>query len=693
MLKQIGRYILSLLAILGCCSVSAQPVDVGNIDIVRDLYGVPHIFTETDREAVYGIAWTQCEDNFNMMQSNFAAVRGMAARIDGKDGAILDLIYSIFRIEDHVEKRFELDVGPEMKELLDAYTAAINRYAELHPKEVLSKKLFPLSARDAIANYCLGMLLTHNSVLELGKLLTKDFNYDPVPTGSNAMAFNKGITSDQKTYLVGNPHQPVNHFSNFWECSVHSKEGLEFFGVTFSGGGLTPVIGTNRNLGWTHTTNYQNCSDVYLLEMHPDKKLQYKYDGEWLELEEQRNRLRVKVGPLVIPVNRKSYWSKYGPVLKRKDGYYAFKSNNFYNLKAAEQWYRMALAQDFETFRAALDIQGIPLQTFTYADKESNIYHLSMNIHPRRSEDFDWTKVLPGNTSKNNWSFDNVHPISDMPQIKNPSCGYLYDCNNTVFDMTAPEENLKPEDYPASWHLLKSNTVRAKSLANLIASHSTLSYEDIRKIRESVYVDKNDLSFRNCTNCDDIPKVLQKHPELKNAWEVFDKWDGHYSIDNKQAGILALSSYYLTDYVKKQIGNIERPIPEEEMVKAVLKAEKHLRKHFGTLEVPLGEIQRAVRFDTDVPMYGNINTLANGSFEGGKKGKLELSGGDTYIMYAVYGTDGLERLETINVFGNSNKEGHPHSTDQTELYINKKTKRVELDLHRIKDLGLVYHPE
>jgi acyl-homoserine-lactone acylase len=45
-------------------------INVDNIDIIRDEYGVPHIFTKTDAEAIYGIAWTQCEDNFNMMQVN-----------------------------------------------------------------------------------------------------------------------------------------------------------------------------------------------------------------------------------------------------------------------------------------------------------------------------------------------------------------------------------------------------------------------------------------------------------------------------------------------------------------------------------------------------------------------------------------------------------------------------------------------
>ncbi|MCL4146096.1 UNVERIFIED_CONTAM: hypothetical protein GTU68_037160, partial [Idotea baltica] len=505
--------------------------------------------------------------------------------------------------------------------------------------------------------------------------------------------FSPNITSDGKTYLVGNPHQPVNGIGNFWEVSVHSEEGYEMFGATFSVGGLVPALGTNRHLGWSHTTNYQNSSDVYRLEMHPKKKNYYKYDNEWRKLEVHKAKLKVKLAGIALPVKKKYYWSEYGPTFKKKSGYYSYKCNAFHNLKLIETWYKMGLSKNIEAFIAAIEIQGLVSQTITCAEKGGNIYHLSNFIHPKRDESFDWAKVLPGNTSENNWSLENLHPISDLPQVKNPQCGYVYNSNNTVFKMTGPSENPSFEDFPKSFHLLESNTIRANSFANLIEPFEKISFEEIRKIRENVIIDKQKLSFRNIMNGDNIPQIIAANPKLAACKKVYDKWNGSFDIENKQASMMALSSFYFTEYITSQFGNIEKDIPEPEIVKAILKAMKFLKKNYGTLEVELGEIQKAVRGDVALPMYGGPNTLANAHFQKFKKGKLKLAAGDSFIFYAKYNKDGLEELQNINAFGNSNKKGHPHSTNQTELYVNMQTKKVELDLKKLKSSGKTYHPK
>lgn len=701
MLKQ--YLILVSLLFLSIAIFAQKDLNLKNIEIVRDAYGVPHIFTKTDAEAVYGVAWAQCEDNFHLMQDNFASTKGLAGRLIGKTGAVLDLLYEVFKMDEFVNRRYAQDISPEMEKLLNNYTAAINKYAETHPKEVKHKKIFPITAKEVLGNHVLHFILLHSSAMELGKFLTKEFSYaliDNERHGSNAMAYSPNITADGKSYLVGNPHQPINEMGNFWEVSVHSEEGYEAHGATFSIGGLFPVIAANRNLGWSHTTNYQNSADIYKLEMHPSKKNHYKYDGEWIPLEVNTAKLKVKIGFMVIPVAKKYYWSKYGPTFKKKNGYFSFKSHAFHNIKAPEQWYKMGLAKNLEEFEAALDIQGLAAQTITYADKEGNIFHLSNFAHPYRNEEYDWselkkgnTVILPGNTSKSNWTLDKIHPISDLAQVKNPKCGYVYNCNNTVFRMTAPEENLKPEDFPAHFGMLESSMVRSNTFEKLISTHDKVTFEDVRKMRESVTIDKNKMSFRYCTNCSDIPLFLNKYPELAPAKEVFDKWNGSFAIDNKQAPLMAIAGMHIEEYVKSQFGNEEKEIPEKVMVKTVLKAQKFLLKHYGTLELELGTVQKAVRYGVELPMYGGINTLANTHIKPYKKGKVELAGGDSFIIYAKFGENGLEELNTVNAFGNSLKEGNPYSTNQTEMYVNQKTRKAELDLKKLKASGKIYNPK
>jgi len=194
---------------------------------------------------------------------------------------------------------------------------------------------------------------------------------------------------------------------------------------------------------------------------------------------------------------KKYFISKYGPTLKKKSGYYSYKSFVFHNLKGPEQWFRMGLAKNKQEFMDALTIQGLVNQTITYADKDMNIFHLSNFKHPYRDNQYDWTAVtkgnttiLPGNTAKNNWSLNKIYPIDKLPKVANPKCGYVFNTNNTVYNMTGAGENPQPGEFPKHFGLLHSNNVRSKTFERLIAEKEKVSFEDVRKIRESVVVDK-----------------------------------------------------------------------------------------------------------------------------------------------------------------------------------------------------------
>ncbi len=696
------RYILivATLLLISCDEkvIPLPAVDTENIEIIRDSYGVPHIFSKTDKEAIYGIAWAQCEDNFNLMQEKLIILKGMSGRVNGADGAKLDYIIQLFEIDQFIADRYEQDITPEIDGFLDSYASAVNRYAGLHPEEVELKRLFPITKHDLLKGGVINFMFLTNAFTEVAKIASdridlykEEGNF--MGAGSNAFAYSSNASSTGKTYLVGNPHQPIIGSASFWELSVHSEEGMDMFGATLAGGGLVPALGTNKNLGWSSTTNYEDYVDVYQLEMHPFKKNHYKYDGEWISLEEKVAKLKVKLGPIVIPKSESYYTSQYGPTMKTDSGYFSFRSNCFFNLKMTEQYYKMGKSRNFEEFWDALQLNGIPSQTFDYADREGNVMHMNNAVMPVRNKKYEWRKLLPGNTADTKWSFDQPYPVDSLVYVKNPTCGYIFTCNNNPTVCTAIEDQPKLENFPSSFGILSSNNVRSNRLGHLLASEENIDYEVVKRIRNDLYVDKLDMTARHFMNAKDMHIVLNKYPTLLPSKKVIDKWNGQFTIDNKHAGIVSLISVYITQYITDNFAIYDTSIPEEVIVEVFTKAQDFLMKHHGTLEVPLGDIQRIIRGDKDYPMYGGPNTLANAHFKINENGKLQCIKGDSYIFYAQYGDDGLERLETINVFGNSNKPDSPHFSDQLDIYKDMGTKKVNISRESIRASGTGYHPE
>ena len=102
---------------------------------------------KNDADAAYGLAWATAEDDFETMQHSLLAVKGKLASVTGKDGAMLDFAAFLFDVKGTVEAKYDTDLSPEFKNILNAYAQAVNRYAAQHPDEVLKKGMFPIHPR------------------------------------------------------------------------------------------------------------------------------------------------------------------------------------------------------------------------------------------------------------------------------------------------------------------------------------------------------------------------------------------------------------------------------------------------------------------------------------------------------------------------------------------------------------------
>jgi acyl-homoserine-lactone acylase len=671
-------------------------VDPTKIEIIRDEFGVPHIYATTDKEAAFGLAWAHSEDNFKTIQETFLPAVGKLGMHSGKDGVTLDYVVQLLRCRETAERHFK-DLSPEVVKVIEGYVEGINAYAEQHPEEVLVKHSFPMTVMDYLTGYNLVIHFFSDTGQTLQALFGDkveplsdlgDANTEQKTIGSNAFAISKKKTADGKTYLNVNTHQPLEGPFSWYEVHINSNEGWNMLGALFPGAPF-PMIGSNENLGWTHTFNYPDLVDLYQLEMNPKKKNQYKLDGEWKDLEVSKAKLQLKVlGGLKLRVKREVLWSVHGPVIKNKSGYFAFRSNALENISSIDQWYHMNKASNWEEFKAALDIQGLPRFNVMYADREDNIYYLSSGKIQKRKEGFDWSGVLPGNRS--DIITQGYIPIQDLPQLLNPVHGYLFNTNNTPFNAAHPEDNLNPEDFDPLIGYEERDNNRSARFETLIAQYPTLSYEDFKRIKyDTQYPD----SLIGLFQLNDVFALnANDHPELKELILFIQQWDRRANVEN--VGAAQWSVYYKTLVKKADKYDLygKDKLEDSILIEALTETKAYLLEHFDRLNITLSEQQVHARGEKEIPVPGLVDMIAAMSTAPYEDGKVKAVSGESYIMLARYSANGVE-LETILPYGQSCNINSPYFTDQMECYVSQSLKPMVLDKQTNYENALkIYHP-
>lgn len=676
-------------------SIQAIEINTKNIDIIRDKYGVPHIYGKTDEEVAYGLAWATAEDDFESMQQNLLAGRCRAAEVNGADGAMMDFIFAFIQSKEVVEQQYDTAFSPKFKRILAAYCKAANKYAELNPKEVLIKGLFPINEKDMIQGFVMGMALMTNIHFDIIRMSENKMNQSFLTQqkGSNGIAISGKKTTDGKTYLAVNSHQPLAGPFSWYEAHLVSEEGWNILGGTFPGG-ATIFHGVNQYLGWAHTVSFADYSDVYKLEMHPDQKLTYKFDGKWLKLEERKVKMKVKFWIFKIPYTKKYYMSVYGPTLKVKKEYYSMRILANMNIKAAEQWYKMNKAKNLDEFKDALRFQGITGLNFIYGDKENNVLYTDNGLFPERNPKYDWWGVLPGNTSETLWK-PIFLPFDSMLQIENPKCGYVFNSNNTPYYATSKTENINPKNLNKNLKYFRYMTNRGFRIGNLLATLDTISYDDFLRIKYDQKVETPAYNFA-LSNLEDIFKLdKKKYPKIEELLDILQKWDRNADVNSEGAAIASLVEYNLANFLLEE-GKLpywEVKIPIDQYIKSLEYAQKHLKKYFGTIHVKLGDLQKLVRGKKELPVGGINDVVAATACMEHEKGKFKSDVGDSYIMLVKFGKDSVA-LQTVTAYGQSNKMGNKHYDDQMELYVAHKTKDESLSKTWVlANMESNYHPK
>jgi acyl-homoserine-lactone acylase len=667
-----------------------QGIEPTLITIVRDSYGVPHIFGRTHRDVAYGLAWATCEDDFANAQELLIAAKNLMGAEKGKDGAPTDFFSQWIRADEHVPADFERQLAPDFVAYQKAFLAGVNDYAARHPKEVRVKGLFPVTLREALRAYVVvfyGASHLPNALQAALKGHPDKFNYrKPDGRGSNGMVYRRSVTADGRTWLFINPHLPLQGPGSFYECHLHSDEGLNIHGATFPGASA-PGLGVTPNLGWTHTSNWPDMIDIYRLVLNPANKNQYRFNGQWKDLEVRQARLRVKVGPVRITVRRELLWSIHGPAMRVKDTVFAFGISLPNAWRAGEEWYKRCTARNLTEFREAMRHNAITSFSTLYADKDDNGFFYFGTRLPKRDPRFDWQKCLPGDTSATlhtEW-----YGFDELPQILNPECGMLFNANNTPHRATCASEDIPKSRFPEQlglwWNNENNRQHRFYELYDSLSKGRKLTEADLKRIKYDVCYPRNPeapihKAYRVVKSIDPTA-----YPDLKPALEILQSWDLCGDLANTHAALSVLVYYEVFNSYGYGFPEIESGfVPTvENIIAATRRVQERMYTAHGRLNPPFSEVQHHERGTRSLGVAGLPEVLAPMYAKEKRPGHLVANLGEDYIGIAAFGPNGLEQYETVVPYGACARPDSPHYTDQMDLFVQQKTKRIELDKQKI----------
>ncbi len=677
--------------------VDIQPEDV---TIKRDIWGIPHIYGNRDVEVAFGLAYANAEDAFVEMQEMFIIAKGLNGKYKGKEGVKTDYMLHALNIPEKIEKWYDIQVSFEFQMYLDAYCQGVNYYATHNPKEVLMKNIFPITPKEVLQGYAFFIAIESHMDKAIGDILKEEkITSQTIATdlskGSNGMVISGKLIQSGKTTLMMNPHLPMYGLGSLFEAHLVSKEGLNIHGAVWHGG-VSCLLGVNEFLGWTSTTNDVDKNDTYVLEMHPKNKLEYTIDGYWLELEEKKQKLKVKVLGIPITVKKKMYTSVFGPTFITKHGVYSVFYTCYDRIMGAEQYFRMNKATTLDEFKELFTMQGIPDENFIYGDRQQNIYMINNAPISKKFEQFNYEELLPGNTSVMQWNSFQLVPSEDMIQYENPSCGYIYNCNHSPQKASSPcyeiPDSLLAVNYFYDW---KGDNSRSLTIKNFMQSKQgeKISLEELKTMKYSQSLPEN----APILNCYFELMQYQNDPEFsdyKAFFETYKDWDFNFDKTSKSGTLFTLMTRYIWENTNsgREILYEKTSFDKSVYLDALTYTQKYLGKYFNGEIIPLETILKHQRGDKEIGIGGFPDVMALIYPLEQKDGTLKAYVGENITMFIEFGVDKIS-MESIVPYGSSNKKESKHFDDQMEMFTNQKLKKVSIYEYEIlPTIVKTYHP-
>lgn len=691
------------------------------VTIIRDNWGIPHIYGKTDADAVFGLLYAQCEDDFKRIEMNYIEKLGRLAEIKGQSVLYNDLEIRLL-IDANEAKSDYKKAAPWLKKLLNGYADGINFYLYKHPevKPALLNHFepwFPLLWTDG----SIGAISTADlSTAELKTFYSG--NSDKVTyverekdmqTGSNGFALAPSKTASGNAILYINPHTTF-YFRP--EVQVHSEEGLNVYGAV-TWGQFFIYQGFNDNCGWMHTSSAVDVADIYAEKIvTKNQKLFYEYDKKLLPVIEKAITINYLENGKLIPKKFNTYFTNHGPIMaKRDEKWISLKSNNRSMNSLVQSWMRTK-SKGFDDYKKAMDLKANTSNNTVYADSKGNIAYWHGNFIPVRDKNLNWAKVIDGTTSATEWK--GLHDVSESVHLYNPINGWLQNCNSTPYSV-AGANSPKKENYP-SYMAPDGENFRAINAVRLLSKGYNYTLDKVIADGYDTYLTAFEVL---------IPSLIASfeknvkpgdplYNDLAEPISVLKKWD-YYSNENSVATTLAnewafklnpaIQKVYIDKGEIDQVENTKnfaKNATADQLLPQLQMVVNELKTKFGKWQIPWGEINRFQRPSGAIDLVYNdtLESLPVGyasalwgclpsfrsSYQKDTK-KRYGSSGNSFVCIVEFGNK--IKAKSLLAGGNSGDPQSKHFNDQAEMYRKGQFKDVLFYKEDVqKNAERTYHP-
>jgi acyl-homoserine lactone acylase PvdQ len=716
--RSLFHKILLLLAAVSYAAATPSPdlarweQQARDVTILRDDWGIAHVYGKTDADAVFGMIYAQAEDDFNRVETNYLNSLGRLAEAEGEFKIYQDLRQKLFIDTNALKTQYA--VSPAwLKTLMNAFADGLNFYLATHP-EVKPRVIthfepwMALSFTEGsiggdIERVKLDRLQAFYSKDPVAQAASIDDTDPPEPSGSNGIAIAPSNTADHHALLLINPHTSFFFRS---ELQMVSDEGLDAYGAV-TWGQFFVYQGFNDRAGWMHTSSGVDAVDEYLETVtKKGDRFFYKYGNQERPTRATEITVSYKAGTGMAEKKFTAYYTEHGPIVREENGKWVSIQLMNVPVKALMQSYLRTKARDYNSYRQTMEFEANSSNNTIFADAHGDIAYWHGNFIPRRDTRFDYTKPVDGSNPATDWH--GLLSLDETPHLLNPASGWLYNSNNWPWS-GAGASSLKRQDYPA---YVESGIESARGLHAIRLLH-----------------DKKDFTLDSLMTAaydSYLPWFAKTIPVLVKAWDnapseklkdqiaVLRNWDLRWSVDSVPTSL----AVFWGEEVLKHVGNeprklhvptedyVSTQVPARQLLDALAAASDRLTSDFGSWKTPWGNINRFQRLTGDIvqpfndsapsipvgftsSMWGSLASFGARPYPGTKR--WYGTSGNSFVAVVEFGK--TVRAKAVTAGGESGHPSSPHFNDEARRYATGNLREVyfyrsQLQGHTERE----YHP-